>query len=254
MYLKDGDNRICIYGLYQDDVRYDAMDVKPDAFDTMTIYGAIGQYNGTIQIKNAELINLVVHQCTFDNEATCNTSASCSVCGEINGDPLGHNYVDGACERCGATQPSEGDKKETSVSKSHTDVAGIAGVTAGQNTGVIAGKQIALNEDITIVCAKGKSTSDPCVYSESIRLYQGGATITVKAAEGCEMTTIVIHLASKSGGQGPITVSGGTASALSNYTYTITVEEGVSEVVITTAGTDKNNRLYVDNISVEYKK
>lgn len=245
-----------VYGTYSADgsVRFDSMPVKPVVGETITVYGIIGQYNGTPQMKNGWITEQAPHECVAGDAATCTSAQTCTICTKVLVEALGHNYVDGACANCGKAEPSEGTGVATSVSKSHNDIATIAGVTIGQNTGVIANKNIALNEDITIVCAKGGATSDPCIYTESIRLYQNGATMTVKAAEGCELTTIVIHLASKSGGQGPISVEGGTASALSNYTYTITVEAGVSEVVITTTGTDKNNRLYVDNIEVQYTK
>ena len=178
----------------------------------------------------------VCPECGLCLDAECEEDACADKC-------EGHTPVD---------EPEVGET--TSVSKSSTDIAGIAGVTVGQNTGVIANKEIALDDNISIVCAKGGSTSDPCIYSESIRLYQGGATLTIK---GTGMTKIVITLATKSGGQGPIAVTGGTAdntSAPTNYVYTITVDEGVSEVVITTKGTDKNNRLYVSNIEVFYEQ
>ena len=142
------------------------------------------------------------------------------------------------------------------VSKTNKDIASIAGVTVGQNTGVIADKTIKLDDNISIVCAKGTSTSDPCVYDESIRLYQNGATLTVKAEAGAKMKTIVLTLANTSG-DGPIAVEGGSAddpSAPQNLVYTITVDADASQVVITTKGTDKNSRLYVSNIEVVYEK
>ncbi len=283
MYITDGTNEFCVYGTYSADgsTRYDKLTVKPVAGDTVTVYGVIGFYSAA-QMKNGWITEHTAHECDFSvaatctspvtcskcgaaqagsealghdySEATCTTKATCSRCNGTTGDYAEHNYVDGTCSACGATEGSTDAKQEMSVSKTHNEIASIAGVTAGQNTGVIANKEIALNEDITIVAKKGSATSDPCIYTESIRLYQNGATLTIKAAEGCEMTTIIIHLASKTDGQGPITVTGGTASALSNRTYTITVEAGVSEVVITTAGTSKTTRLYVDNITVEYEK
>ena len=188
------------------------------------------------------------YSCDCDYTYTDNTVAA-----------LGHSYANGACGVCGEADPDYTPDvddpvvgTETTVSKSHTDIAGIAGVTAGQSTGEIADQTIALDSYISIICAKGSSTSNPCVYDESIRLYQNGATLTIKAAEGATMQTIVISLASKSGGQGPITVTGGTASNLTNRTYTITVDAGVSEIVITTAGADTSSRLYVSNIAVTY--
>ena len=50
----DEGNILTIYGTYSADgsTRYDAMDVKPVAGDTVTIFGIVGQYNGTPQIKN----------------------------------------------------------------------------------------------------------------------------------------------------------------------------------------------------------
>ncbi|MBO5379174.1 MAG: hypothetical protein J6A90_02490 [Clostridia bacterium] len=267
MYITDGTNTFTIYGTYSADgsTRYDKMTDKPVAGYTVTIYGAIGIYSGAPQIKNGWIIEYAEHECEYTSVVTAPTCTAegyttykCDACGDSYVDnyvdATGHKYNNGICSVCGDVEGSVDVKTEMSVSKSHTDMATIAGVTAGQNTGSIQGKEIALNEDITVVCEKGNSTSNPCIYSESIRLYQGGATITIKAADGCEMTTIIIHLASKSGGQGPISVTGGTASALSDYTYTITVDSGVTEVVVTTTGADKNNRLYVDNIEVEYKK
>ena len=55
MKIKDAEgNILTIYGTYSADgsLRYDAMPTKPVAGDTVTIYGIIGQYNGTPQIKN----------------------------------------------------------------------------------------------------------------------------------------------------------------------------------------------------------
>ena len=54
----DAGNILTIYGTYSADgsTRYDAMDVKPVAGDTVKIYGIIGQYNGTSQLKNGWIV------------------------------------------------------------------------------------------------------------------------------------------------------------------------------------------------------
>lgn len=51
-------NILTIYGTYDADGtnRYDAMTTKPVAGDTVTIYGIIGQYNNTPQIKNGWIV------------------------------------------------------------------------------------------------------------------------------------------------------------------------------------------------------
>jgi len=62
MKLSDGNgNVLTIYGTYNADgtLRYDAMEVKPAVGDTVTIYGIVGQYNNTPQIKNGWVTNLV---------------------------------------------------------------------------------------------------------------------------------------------------------------------------------------------------
>jgi len=157
----------------------------------------------------------------------------------------------------GSETPEDPDTPENpdgsfTVNKTHEDIANIAGVSIGQTTGIISGKVIALDNIISITCAKGSSTADPCIYTESIRLYQNGATMTVAAKDGYQMSSIVLTIADNSQGDGPITVEGGTASTLSNHQYVITVDEGADEVVITTAGTDKNSRCYVAGVTVTY--
>ena len=58
----DKGNILTIYGTYSADgsARYDAMEVKPVAGDTVTIYGIVGQYNGTPQIKNGWVVKHTV--------------------------------------------------------------------------------------------------------------------------------------------------------------------------------------------------
>ena len=54
----DSGKILTIYGTYSADGsdRYDAMDVKPVAGDTVKIYGVVGQYNGTAQVKNGWIV------------------------------------------------------------------------------------------------------------------------------------------------------------------------------------------------------
>ncbi len=58
MYIEDAEgNRILIYGIYSEDgeIRYDALEDKPEIGDTITVYGIIGQYSGNAQMKNGWL-------------------------------------------------------------------------------------------------------------------------------------------------------------------------------------------------------
>ena len=58
----DAGNILTLYGTYSADgsTRYDALEVKPVAGDTVTVCGIVGQYNGTAQIKNGWIIDHVV--------------------------------------------------------------------------------------------------------------------------------------------------------------------------------------------------
>ncbi len=59
MRIKDAEgNILTVYGTYSADgsTRYDALEVKPVAGDTVKIYGIVGQYGGTAQIKNGWIV------------------------------------------------------------------------------------------------------------------------------------------------------------------------------------------------------
>ena len=110
MLIKDESGNIfTIYGTYSADgsIRYDAMETKPVAGDTVTIYGIVGQYNDTAQIKNGGLTEHIKHTCDY-SEATCTKLATCSICGATTGELAEHNYVDGKCSVCEKVDPNAG--------------------------------------------------------------------------------------------------------------------------------------------------
>ena len=62
MKITDGNgNILTIYGTYNADgsTRYDKMATKPVAGDTVTLYGVLGNYNGTIEIKNGWMTKFI---------------------------------------------------------------------------------------------------------------------------------------------------------------------------------------------------
>ena len=68
-YIKDSSGKeFYVYGLYSwnGSTRYDAMTTKPQVNDEVTIYGIIGQYNSSAQMKNAWLDELIVHEHNYD--------------------------------------------------------------------------------------------------------------------------------------------------------------------------------------------
>ena len=59
MKIKDADgNILTVYGTYSADgkTRYDALETKPVAGDTIKVYGILGKYNTTLQMKNGWII------------------------------------------------------------------------------------------------------------------------------------------------------------------------------------------------------
>lgn len=56
--VDDEFNEFVIYGSWSEDgrTRYDALEVKPVEGDVVTVYGIIGQFNGTPQIKNGWIV------------------------------------------------------------------------------------------------------------------------------------------------------------------------------------------------------
>lgn len=113
-------NTFYIYGTYSADGanRYDAMETKPAVNDNITVYGVIGNYKGSAQMKNgwitAHTPACAHNSTTITNtvDATCteagSTTAICDDCGETvttEIPALGHNYVDGVCSVCNAEKP-----------------------------------------------------------------------------------------------------------------------------------------------------
>ena len=98
-----------VYGMYDitGEIRYDALTYKPIAGDVITVYGQLGAYNGTAQMQNGWLDEVVAHECSY-SEANCTDASVCTICNKTVSPALGHDYVDGVCSRCGHEEPVEG--------------------------------------------------------------------------------------------------------------------------------------------------
>ena len=107
LYITDGENTFTVYGLYDGNGnRYDAMAEKPVAGMTIKVYGPIGNYNGSAQMKNGDLIE-ATSNCNHDFEYDC--SKECYLCGiEVRPEAVCETDADylcqeGACNYCGET-------------------------------------------------------------------------------------------------------------------------------------------------------
>lgn len=62
LYIEDGEgNQLYVYGLYSEDgeIRFDELTTKPVVGDKIKVYGVLGTYNETAQMKSAWLIEIV---------------------------------------------------------------------------------------------------------------------------------------------------------------------------------------------------
>ena len=211
MKITDADgNILTVYGTYDADGtnRYDAMAVKPVAGDTVTIFGIIGQYNGTPQIKNGWI--------TSHTPGDGNSSAPT--------DPE-------------ATLPStEDDKNTTSTSMN----AGNLGLENAENfAGITKG-------EITFTASAGENTwNSPSYYSngDALRFYSGNS-LTISPADGAKIKTITITgVANYAITADNCQVTNGSATGLGTATVVITPADGSLDVVLTNIAASGNFRI-----------
>ena len=106
---------------------------------------------------------------------------------------------------------------------------------------------------ISYVAEQGTATAPPASYNNVLRIYQNGGTLTVTAKTGAKINSITIGSSMATS----VTYkadAGSTSAAQSiseNGTFT---KSGLnaSSVVFTCVGTDKNSRLYLNNLEVTY--
>lgn len=112
VYAEDG-TKFVIYGMYSYDgsLKYEALEAKPGAGDEVTVYGIIGNYSGTPQMKNGWIDDFIVHEHDYSEVVTaptCTTdgytTVTCSICKASSVKDvvtaLGHTTEAGTCERC----------------------------------------------------------------------------------------------------------------------------------------------------------
>ena len=131
---------------------------------------------------------------------------------------------------------------ESTVAKLVMNTLGLANATS------VDGKEIKVDENITLVFRKGSASTAPAYYdaSQGIRMYQNGATLDVKAASGKTISSIKFTFDYK---QWYIAPDSGSLSAEGDVrTWT----GSANTVKFTSTGTDKNHRAYVKAIEVTY--
>lgn len=148
---------------------------------------------------------------------------------------LGHSYVDGICERCGAEEPNEATASYIFSEHYSADT-------------VIEGETIELDENISIVFTKREGGTDTKYYASgtAVRWY-GGGTFTVTSSAG-KIQSIELTFLSKH--DNAITADVGSYTDSSSASGTGTWVGDEAEVVFSQAGTSGHAR--ISEMSVTY--
>ena len=245
LYITDGENTLTVYGTYSADgsARYDAMDVKPIAGDTVTVYGVIGAYgssNPVPQMKNGWIVEHeqtgCPHETTYElddakaptcTETGLSATVMCSVCGEVVKEQEtvpanGHDRDEaGYCTVCG---DYEEPKAEATLDFS----------TDTQRVSRDSNSQVWQEGTLVFTNNKAASTTDVGNYTNPVRLYKNSDIII----EFPNMTSVVFNGVSGEYAfnvEAAGSISGGTVT-VDGTTVTITFDEPVDSLTITKLG------------------
>ena len=247
--LTDGVNTITVYGLY--DItganKYEDLDVKPVAGDTVKLLVEVGAYYSTVQIANCYIVEHTAHgECTY-SAATCTTAEVCKYCGATKEGSvaLDHNFVDGKCDRegCGVIQTTSNTKDVTynmgAVFGTSANIVSTTDVTTSDGiiTYKLVANECASNKDGTYRVYAGKSAtivSTNGVVGFDMTCYGNGGTATIKVkvsndgTNWTELTTVLNITSSKA--EYSVNFDGA-------YTYIMLVDSGkqvrISEMTFT---------------------
>ena len=177
MYITDGVNKFTVYGSYSADgtLRYDALEVKPVAGDTITILSVLGSYNGTAQAKNAWII---AHTAAEQPEHK-------------------HEFVEGKCE-CGEVDPDYVAPEKDILVAEAAYQGSTVNMAEGKNNASLIGLNSLIFTVETDACGSYKNKIG-LNQDGTIRLYADSATkdgndLTIKVAKGYGISYIKVSL------------------------------------------------------------
>ena len=200
-------------------------------------YGAQTVPQGSGTIKGISSINKGVMQIIFAQESDYDGLTGTRFEGSAGGDEGGN---EGGNE--GGEDPVTPPSGDATVAKIVMNTLGYANGTA------VSGKEIKVDDNITLVFKKGTANNDPAYYdaSQGIRMYQNGSTLDVTAASGKTITSIKFTFDNKQW------YLGSDSGELSAEGDVRTWTGSANAVKFTANGTDKTHRAYIKEIEVTY--
>ena len=133
--------------------------------DIVTVTGEIGVYKGVNQVAEGSTFEITGKgECKFA-DATCIAPKTCEICGETDGEALGHTEAnaEGNCDRCGFNVNSE------TATLSFSDKA--------KRTEYTTSKQVWSDNGITLTNNKASSTTNVGDYANPARFYKNSEII-----------------------------------------------------------------------------
>lgn len=212
--ISDGTDSIEIYGIKDaNGVAFASLEKVPTVGDTFTLTGTVGMYNAA-QMKNA----------VITGDITYHT----------------HEYENGACKVCGATEPVAG---ATTIK--------VVAADAGYENAAEWGSYSA-DENITISGDIGSNSRDlPKYYTSgsAIRVYTGN-TMTITAAEGYVIDSVVITTVSNYNITLETAFSAGTVAGVDTTTVTVT---DINDSSLTLTNNKASGQFRIVSIEIVYK-
>lgn len=154
--------------------------------DQVTVTGTATLYNSVIQIAQGSTTVIdVAHVCSEFSAADCLNAPKCVVCGAESGEALGHDYVNGTCSRCGATEVAG----TITASKEIKDLITELGWTSSTTK-----QSFTLDDNVSVKIDGGNNTGK-AYNGDHIRIYatdSPAGTITITVADGYELVSVKI--------------------------------------------------------------
>ena len=148
LYVSDNTGSLYVYGLYNEDgsIRFDKMDPQPVVGDDMTLYGVLGRYNSTSQMKNAWMVKY-----------TCNTTDAEFLAMESTDTQLSYDY----CYEY---------NQETAIARESNTVS-LSFSSTSSRVSWDSDSQKWSNDGITFINEKSASKDDVIDSSNPVRCY-----------------------------------------------------------------------------------
>ena len=216
--------------------------------DIVTVNGTITIYQttGIAQIAQGSTVTIdAKHECSDFTPASCLSAKICTVCGKADGEPLEHTDEldsNGKCDLCGEDMQSAAAQVTVTAKYTGTTTGNMA---TGNNAAKIGLDATIFN--VTSAKPNGGNNLVGLNKAGNMRLYKNNTcTMTIAVAEGYQIVSVKVTLASSSTAKGNLVVTNGTDTlAVTNGMYMI----NGSTVVFSNSGSDQ---VHIASIEIVY--